>query len=225
MLNVVVLAVGAAVSPTILAVVIVVLHRPQPRRLLAAYLVGGLLTSIAVGIAIVTSLSELDVVSGSSPAADPIVNLTIGFLSLLVAYVLASDRGASLGERRREKKAAKPQRDPWSERVLNRGTAPIAFAVGVVLNLPGAFYLVALKDIAQGQDGLGNQVVAIVIFNLIMFVLAEVPLLGYSFAPEATQARVEQLNEWMSRNARQIVIVVATTIGLYLVARGIVGII
>jgi hypothetical protein len=223
-LNVVVLAIGAAVSPTILAVVIVVLHRPQPRRLLAAYLVGGLLTSIAVGIAIVTSLSELEVVSGSSPAADPIVNFTIGFLSLLVAYVLASDRGG-LSERRREKKAAKPQRDPWSERVLSRGTAPIAFAVGVALNLPGAFYLVALKDIAQGQDGLGNQVVAIVIFNLIMFVLAEVPLLGYSFAPEATQARVEQLNEWMARNARQIVIVVATVFGLYLVGRGIVGVI
>ena len=225
MLNVVVLAVGAAVSPTILAVVIVVLHRPQPRRLLAAYLFGGLLTSIAVGIAIVTSLSELEIVSGSSPAADPIVDFTIGFLSLLVAYVLASDRGAGLGERRREKKAAKPQRDPWSERVLSRGTAPIAFAVGVALNLPGAFYLVALKDIAQGQDGLGNQVVAIVIFNLIMFALAEVPLLGYSFAPEATQARVEQLNEWMARNARQIVIVVATTFGLYLVARGVVGVV
>jgi MFS family permease len=223
-LNVVVLAVGAAVSPTILAVVIVVLHRPQPRRLLAAYLVGGLLTSIAVGIAIVTSLSELDVVSGSSPAADPIVNFTIGFLSLLVAYVLASDRGG-LSERRREKKATKPQRDPWSERVLSRGTAPIAFAVGVALNLPGAFYLVALKDIAQGQDGLGNQVVAIVIFNLIMFVLAEVPLLGYSFAPEATQTRVEQLNDWMARNARQIVIVVATVFGLYLVGRGIVGVV
>jgi len=223
-LNVVVLAAGAAVSPAILAVVIVVLHRPQPRRLLAAYLVGGLLTSIAVGIAIVTSLSELEVVSGSSPATDPIVNFTIGFLSLLVAYVLASDRGAGLSERRREKQAAKPRRDPWSERVLSRGSAPIAFAVGVALNLPGAFYLVALKDIAQGEDGLGNQVAAIVVFNLIMFVLAEVPLLGYSFAPEATQTRVEQLNEWMARNARQIVIVVATVLGLYLVGRGIVGI-
>ena len=225
MLNVVVLAVGAAVSPTILAVVIVVLHRPQPRRLLAAYLVGGLLTSIAVGIAIVTSLSELEVVSGSSPAADPIVNFTIGFLSLLIAYVLATDRDAGLSERRREKKAAKPRRDPWSERVLSRGSAPIAFAVGVALNLPGAFYLVALKDIAQAESSLSSQVVAIVVFNLIMFTLAEVPLLGYSFAPEATQTRVEQLNEWMSRNARQIVIVVATVFGLYLVGRGIVGVV
>lgn len=225
MLNVLALAVGAAVSPTILAVVIVLLHRPQPGRLLAAYLVGGLLTSVAVGIAVVTSLTELDAVSGSSPAADPIVNFTVGFLSLLVAYVLATDRDAGFSERRREKQAAKPQRDPWSERVLSRGSAPIAFAVGVALNLPGAFYLVALKDIAQGVDGLSGQIGAIVIFNLIMFALAEVPLLGYSFAPEATQVKVEQLNEWMARNARQIVIVVATIFGVYLVARGVVGVV
>jgi hypothetical protein len=108
--------------------------------------------------------------------------------------------------------------------VLNRGTAPIAFAVGVVLNLPGAFYLVALKDIAQGQQDTGRQFFAIIVFNLIMFALAEVPLLGYSFAPETTQTKVEGLNEWRAGHARQIVIVVATTIGLYLVARGFAGV-
>src|SRR5262249_1437694 len=115
-------------------------------------------------------------------------------------------------------------RDPWSERVLDRGTAPIAFAVGVVLNLPGAFYLVALKDIAISGHGFGRQLFAIVVFNLIMFVLAEVPLLGYSFAPEETQQKVEALNGWMARHARQIVIAVATAIGLYLVTRGFLGV-
>jgi len=223
-LNILVLAAASAVSPTILAVVIVVLHRPSPRRLLAAYLFGGLLTSIAVGIAIVSSLNELDIVSGSSPAADPIVNFTVGFLALLVAYALATDRDARFSERRRGKHKSQPARDPWSERVLNRGSAPIAFAVGVALNLPGAFYLVALKDIAQGQEGFGSQLFAIVLFNLIMFVLAEAPLLGYSFAPEKTQERVEALNGWMARHARQIVIATATAIGLYLVARGLVGV-
>jgi hypothetical protein len=222
--NVLVLAIASGVSPAILAVVIVVLHRPRPQRLLAAYLFGGMLTSIAVGIAIASSLSGLSAFSGSSPAADPIVNFTVGALALLVAYVLATDRDARLAERRHERRASRPARDPWSQRVLSRGTAPIAFAVGVVLNLPGAFYLVALKDIAVSGHGFGRQVLAIVVFNLIMFVLAEVPLLGYSFAPEATQRKVEALNDWMARHARQIVIVVATTIGLYLVARGIAGV-
>jgi Sap, sulfolipid-1-addressing protein len=224
MLNVLVLALAAAISPTILAVVIVVLRSPRPRRLLAAYLFGGLLTSIAVGIAIVTSLKELDVLAGSSPAADPLVNLTVGVLALIVAYVLATDRDAQLEERRRERRASRPSRDPWSQRVLERGTAPIAFAVGVALNLPGAFYLVALKDIAQGQHGTGSEVFAIVVFNLIMFALAELPLLGYLFAPEATQRRVGAFNEWLGRHARQIVIALATTMGVYLVARGVVGV-
>lgn len=225
MINVLILAVASAVSPAILAVVIVVLHRPRPQRLLAAYLFGGMLTSILVGIAIVTSLNGLDVLSGPSPAADPVVNFAVGLLALTVAYVLATDRDARLEERRRERRADRPTRDPWSERVLSRGTAPIAFAVGVALNLPGAFYLVALKDIAQGQQGTGRQLGAVVIFNLIMFVLAELPLLGYSFAPEKTQDRVERLNAYLSRHARQIVIVVATTIGLYLVARGLAGVV
>lgn len=224
MVNILVLAVGAAVSPTILAVVIVTLRRPRPQRLLLAYLVGGLLTSITVGIAIVTSLKGLDVVSGSGPAADPIVNFTVGALALLVAYVLATDRDAGLHARRQGHRE-KPSRDPWSERVLNRGTAPVAFAVGIALNLPGAFYLVALKDIAQGQHGVGPEILAIVIFNLIMFLLAEIPLLGFSFAPEATQTKVEALNAWMSRNARQIVVVVAAVMGLYLIARGIAGVV
>jgi hypothetical protein len=223
--NILVLAAASAVSPTILAVVIVILHRPRPRRLLAAYLFGGMLTSIAVGIAIVTSLKELEVLSGSSPATDPAVNFTIGFLALIVAYALATDRDASLEQRRRERQDAKPSRDPWSQRVLSRGTAPIAFAVGVALNLPGAFYLVGLKDIAQGQHTTSSQIFAVVLFNLIMFVLAEVPLAGYFIAPETTEQKVETLNEWMGSHARQIVIVLATAMGIYLVARGVAGVI
>ncbi len=224
MINVLVLAVASAISPSILAVVIVVLSRPNPRRLLLAYLLGGMLTSLTIGIAVVSSLNGLDVVSGSSPIADPLVNFTVGALALIVAYALATDRDARFEERRREKRAERPTRDPWSERILSRGTAPIAFAVGIALSLPGAFYLVALKDIAQGQNDFGAQLFAIVVFNLIMFVFAEVPLLGYSFAPEATRTKVEQLNSWMARHARQIVIAVATVIGLYLIARGVVAV-
>lgn len=223
MLNVLALALGAAISPAILAVVIVVLHRPRPQRLLAAYLLGGMLTSVTVGIAIVTSLNGLDLAESGS-ATDPIVDFTVGVLSLIVAFVLVTDRDARLADRRREKQAAQPARDPWSERVLSRGTAPIAFVVGMLFNLPGAFYLVALKDIAQFEGGIGTQLAAILVFNLVMFILAELPLLGYSLSPEKTQDRVERLNAWMSDHARQIVIAVATTIGIYLIARGLIAV-
>jgi hypothetical protein len=136
--------------------------------------------------------------------------------------VLATDRDARLEERRREHKAA---HDPWSQRVLNRGAAPIAFAVGVVLNLPGAFYLVALKDIAQGQDGVGRSSSRSSSSTChVRPRRGAAAGAGLLVAPEATQAKVEALNGWMARPARQIVIVVATTIGLYLVARGVLGV-
>lgn len=224
MLNVLVLAVISAISPAILAVVIVVLSRPNPRRLLLAYLLGGMLASLTVGFAIVLSLSESQLLAGSSPAADPIIDFTVGALALIIAYVLATDRDAHFEERRRERRASRPPRDPWSERVLSRGNVPIAFAVGIALNLPGAFYLVALKDIAKNQHGVGAQVLAILLFNAIMFALAEVPLLGYSIAPDATRVKVEALNDWMAHHARQIVIAVAVLAGLYLIGRGLAGV-
>jgi len=223
-INVLVLAVISAISPAILAVVIVVLSRPNPRRLLFAYLLGGMLTSIAVGLAVVVSLRGSDLLSGHSPAADPIIDFTIGALALIVAYVLATDRDAHIAKRRRQRRATRSPRDPWSERVLSRGNVAVAFAVGVALNLPGAFYLVALKDIAKSQQEIAAQLLAIVLFNLIMFTLAEVPLLGYSIAPQATRARVEALNGWMAHHARQMVIAVAVVAGLYLIGRGVVGV-
>ncbi len=57
-----------------------------------------------------------------------------------------------------------------------------------------------------------------------MFVLAEVPLLGYSIAPDATRAKVEALNAWMAHHAHQIVTAVAVLAGLYLIGRGLAGV-
>ena len=58
-----------------------------------------------------------------------------------------------------------------------------------------------------------------------MFAFAEIPLLGYSFAPEATTRRVKEFNEWLARHARQIVTGVALAMGVYLTTRGVLGLI
>src|SRR3954466_7379001 len=51
--NILLLALAAAFYPTLLAVVIVVLGRPRPAPLLAAYLAGGMLVSVGIGLACV----------------------------------------------------------------------------------------------------------------------------------------------------------------------------
>lgn len=53
-------------------------------------------------------------------------------------------------------------------------------------------------------------------------ILLEVPLLGYIFAPEATQGKVPGFKSWMGRKGRSAVVIGVSVIGAYLVARGVI---
>ena len=144
MIDVIPLAFLSALYPTLLAVVVLVLQRPDPRRLLAAYLAGALLTSMVIGYAIVSALEAGNVVGAGDHSVGPGVDLAGGAIALLLVWLLVSDWGRGRRERlkeRREAKQAKRKRPPWSERVIRRGSVRLTFLVGMVLNLPGAMYL------------------------------------------------------------------------------------
>jgi hypothetical protein len=228
LIDVIPLAFLSAIYPTLLAVVVLVLQRPDPRRLLAAYLAGALVTSLVVGYVIVTLLREGDVVGGSNHSVGPGVNLAGGFIALVLVWVLVSDWGRERGERmksRREAKQAERERPPWSERVIQRGSVRLTFLVGMVLNLPGAMYLVALKNVAQADIGTAETVAVLLAYNTIMFQWAEIPLIGYAIAPERTQALITSLNRWLRAHARQVAIVVCSLAAAFLITRGITGLV
>ena len=52
-------------------------------------------------------------------------------------------------------------------------------------------------------------VLLVVVFCLIQQLLLEVPLLGYTFAPEKTQDRVARFRAWLGRNGRQAGVILA----------------
>src|SRR5262249_43040893 len=152
LLEIFVLALASAVWPTLIAIVLVALASPRPVRLLSFFLAGGLLTTTALGLAIVFSLESSAAFSGSRSSAPPAVNLVVGLLLLLVA-ALAWRTGrhepAPEPEPEPEPEGSEHQR-PWTERMLARGSGRLAFLVGVALNLvPGLFAVVGYKDIAQ----------------------------------------------------------------------------
>ena len=51
----------------------------------------------------------------------------------------------------------------------------VIFVVGMALNLPGALYLVALKEIAAADQSSAQDLFQLVIYNVIMFAWAETP--------------------------------------------------
>jgi hypothetical protein len=230
MLNVLPLAFAAAVYPTLLAGVIVMLKAPAPKRLLVGFLAGGWLVSLAAGLAIVFALQGA-VSTSSLQSSSPTVDLVAGILSLLLAAALwrrhvhpgvGPSRTRAAMRRLRRKTSAQQEGAPavsFTQRLLGRGSPREAFAVGMLLNLPGVWYLVALKDIAEANYGVGYAIFLIVFFNAIMFLLAEVPLISFLVSPERTQARVETFQQWLTRNSRAVAATVALIIGVFLIIK------
>jgi len=223
-MTLVLLALAAAFFPTVLAAVVILLSQPRRLALLSAYLAGGLTISIGLGLGIVAALKASHTLHTSKSALSWGADLAIGGLALLLAVALATRADERLRDRRSSRRTGKEdarQREPWAERILARGSVPIVFAAGLAINVPGPAYLIALKDIAAGHHSTGVDIFQVLLFNLIMFLLVEVPLLGLIIAPERTRAVVASMNHWLSANSRRIAMVVAALLGAFLIARGI----
>jgi Sap, sulfolipid-1-addressing protein len=219
------LALAAMVNPTLLAAVTVLMLLPNTKKLMLGYLLGAYLTSIGVGMLIVFSLHDTASVETAQRTLGPGQDLVFGAILLVVGFVLGTGRDGPLRERRRRRKEAKEKgapKQPWPERMLGRGSARVAFAVGALLSFPGVSYLAALDRMAE-LDATTTEVALLVIaFCLIQQMLLELPLIGYAVAPERTQNAVNGFRAWLARNGRRAAAGVALTIGVLLIVRGVV---
>jgi hypothetical protein len=217
-------------NPSLLAAVTVLLLLPSPKRLMVGYLLGAYTTSITVGLVIVFALPNSGATSTAKHTVSPIEDLVVGLLVLLIAFVLRTGRDQPLQDRRRVKKDAKLKAkqeagrptDSLPIRLLGKGDPRITFVVGMILSFPGVSYLAALHDMAKLNPGTVPTVLLVVGFCLVQQILLEVPLLGYIFAPEATQAKVTEFRSWMGRKGRSAAVIGSSVIGAYLVARGVI---
>src|SRR6478609_12158472 len=87
-LELILLSLASALWPLLLAIVVVALHAPRPARLLAAFLAGGLLTTVAIGTTIVLALQGTRITTTSRSSASAIVDFTVAGLLLVTAVVL-----------------------------------------------------------------------------------------------------------------------------------------
>ena len=68
-------------------------------------------------------------------------------------------------------------------------------------------------------------VLLVVGFCLMQQMLLELPLIGYTVAPEWTQDAVKRFRAWLGRSGRRAAVLGAAAIGILLVARGLVTLI
>src|SRR3954449_1455456 len=112
MSQVILLSLTASLNPTLLAASTVMLLLPSPSRLMLGYLLGASITSITLGLVIVFALPHSSATSTTKHTLSPAVDIALGALALLVAWVVWSGRHDRLRERRRARKEAKPDKGP-----------------------------------------------------------------------------------------------------------------
>jgi len=226
------LAIGSAWFPTILAAIGVILTRPRPAPLLLALYVAGITTSIISGLLILkvvgTNTTKL---GGSNDKTSPAFEFVAAVAAFSVAALLGTRKGEALlnrwwdrhkghKEKRHEGKPEKEKKTPWYIGVLDRGSVAVAAAAGVVLCLPGPFYLLALAEMIRARYSFGEEIVIVLVFNLIMFAFAEIPLVGYAVNPDGTEDMVTRMGDWLKANAMRAIALFVFLWGLICIYKG-----
>ena len=181
----------AAANASLLAAVTVMLFLPNPKRLLIGYLLGGLLVSLTIGFVLVFAVHQSGATSTSQNSISPAMDIALGLILLVAAYVLNSERMERRRERKKEEKEKVEKGPSKVERVLGRGSARITFLVGMLLTLPGVSYLAALHELDNLNYSTALTILVILGFNVMLLILLEIPLIGYVFAPERTVVAVQ----------------------------------
>jgi hypothetical protein len=221
MSEVILLSLTASLNPTLLAASTVMLLLPSPSKLMLGYLLGACLTSITLGLIIVFSLSSSRVTSTTRTTLSPIADIALGAIALVAAWVLWSGRHDRLRERRRVRKAAKPDKGPprW-QRQLSKGSPRTTFLIGAALTLPGASYLAGLVKMHKLDYPTPATVLLVIGFNVVMLWLLEVPLVSFLLAPDWTPHAVDRAKTWIARHARVFAVRGLALVGTALIVKG-----
>lgn len=218
------LSLTAALNPTLLAATTLMLTLTRPKRLLSGYLAGAMLTSLTCGLILVFTLHGSSTSSTAKHTVNPILNIGLGALILIVAFVVGTGRDTRRRARAaRKREAAKDKRPPRWKRLLSQGSARDTFFVGVLLSFPGASYIAGMDGLSKQNLGTATTVLAVIGFNLVMLLLLELPLVGYATNPDGTEAAIAVFNGWLSRNGARTALIASFVIGILLVARGIIN--
>jgi hypothetical protein len=219
-----VFALTAALNPTLLTAVTVMLTLERPDRLLTGYLAGAAVTGVACGLVLVFTLPGTSASSTAKHTVNPALNIVLGALILLVVFVVGTGRDTrrrARSERKREQAKTKPP--PRWQRQLSKGSARDTFLVGVLLSFPGASYVAAMDLLNKQNTGTVVTVLIVIAFNLISLALLELPLIGYATRPEWTAATVERFSSWLTRRGGRVALLAGGIAGVLLILRGIVN--
>ena len=230
-----VLAFTAALNPKLLAIDLLLIENRRPRAMFLCVLLGGITVGVTVGLLDVL-VFHLDAIS-SQKTVSAGVDLALGLLLLVIGALMATGR---LHARRKAAAPAeatvppgavpdgavpagggpsgspdKQKKDGWA-RLLAEPRLGLAMLIGAVCGIPGASYLAGLHILITSKASTANQVVGVILFVLIEFLLIIIPFAFLELRPEATKTALTNAQAWLLGHARLLMAYTALILGAYL---------
>ena len=218
------LAFLAALNPKLLALDLLLIENRRPRAMFLCLLLGGLGVALTIGLLDVLVFHADAIKHQGTVSAG--TDLALGVLLLAAGALLATGRlhgRRKAGVRAGVAQPDKPEKkDGWAQRALAEPRLGLAMLVGALIGIPGASYLTALHNLVTGKSSTATQVVAVVVFVLIDFLLIIIPFAFLELRPEATKALLKHSQDWLLGHALQLMTAIAMLLGAYLAISGLV---
>jgi hypothetical protein len=221
-----VLAFVAALNPKFLAVDLLLIENRRPRAMFLSILLGGMTVALTIGLLDVL-VFHADAIN-SQKTASAGVDLALGLVLVAVGALVATGR---LHGRRKTPapagggqppKPEKEKKDSWAQRALAEPRLGLAMVIGALCGIPGGAYLSALHILVTSKSSTANQVVGVILFVVIEFLLIIIPLVFLELRPEATKAFLKNFQDWLAGHARQLLAYTALVLGAYMAISGLV---
>jgi hypothetical protein len=225
------LAFSAALNPKLLALDLLLIENRRPRAMFLCVLLGGMTVALTIGLLDVLTI-HADALKAQGKASAG-VDLALGLLLLAVGALLATGRlhgrqrtpvPAGAMPPQQPEQPAKPakRKGSWAARVLAEPRPGLAMLVGALIGLPGASYLTALHHLITGKYSTVTQVIAVIVFVIIEFLLIIIPFAFLQLRPEATKALLKRTQDWLLGHALQLMAGIGLILGAYLTISGLV---
>ena len=217
---VLVMALTAMVDPLRIGITVLVVSRERPMLQLLAFWLGGLAMGFTVGLGVLFLLRDFALefmqheASATASAGVAIIQIVVGALALTIATLIA----AGFRMRTRPRQLNTPA---VFTRLSSRVGSPwIAFLLGGWLGTPLQYVAALAAILASGADA-RTQIAAVIVYQVVVLALAEIPLASSLFAPAKTQAVMSWVHDWVLARRRQLISAIIGVVGIFLVVNGI----
>jgi uncharacterized membrane protein YedE/YeeE len=187
-------------------------------------LLGGMTVALTIGLLDVLVFRADAIKHQASVSAG--VDLALGLLLVAVGALIAT--GRLHGRRKTPVPASdgqpekKEKKDSWAQRTLAEPRLGLAMLIGALCGIPGGAYLSALHILVTSKSSTANQVVGVILFVIIEFLLIIIPFAFLELRPEATKAALKHAQDWLAGHARQLLAYTAVILGAYMAISGLV---